>query len=74
MAVVVRTLVLDVDRPTHDRLEQAINANIGRPGGPAPGLMAHIGYPEGEGLLIADVEFYDFATALYRERRGASPA
>jgi hypothetical protein len=55
MAVVVRTMVSGVDRPTHDQLEQAINANIGRAGGPAPGLMAHVGYPDGDGLLIVEV-------------------
>lgn len=54
MAVVVRTMVNDVDRPTHDRLEQAINANIGRAGGPAPGLV-HVGHPDGDGLLIVEV-------------------
>ena len=55
MAVVVRTVVHDVDRPLHDRLEEAINTNIGRAGGPAPGLMAHIGHPDGDDLLIVEV-------------------
>jgi len=48
-------MVHDVDRPLHDRLEEAINTNIGRAGGPAPGLMAHIGHPDGDDLLIVEV-------------------
>lgn len=55
MAVVVRTVVSDVDRAMHDRLEQAIGANIGRAGGPAPGLMVHIGHPDGDSLVIVEV-------------------
>ncbi len=55
MAVIVRTLVSDVDQVTHDQLEQAIGANIERAGGPAPGLMAHIGHQDGDGLAIVEV-------------------
>ena len=51
----MRTLVDGVDQPLHDQLEQAINANIGRAGGPAPGLMAHVGHPDGDGLAIVEV-------------------
>ena len=55
MAVIVRTLVNGVDRATHDQLEQAINANIGKAGGPAPGLMVHVGHQDGDGLAIVEV-------------------
>jgi hypothetical protein len=55
VAVIVRTLVEGVDQATHDQLEQAINANIERAGGPAPGLMVHVGYPDGDGLVIVEV-------------------
>ncbi len=55
MAVVVRTVVSNVDRPTHDRLEQEIGANIARAGGPHPGLMAHVGHPDGDSLVIVEV-------------------
>jgi hypothetical protein len=55
MAVIVRTRVNGVDQSTHDQLEQAINANIGAAGGPAPGLMVHVGHPDGDGLVIAEV-------------------
>jgi hypothetical protein len=55
MAIVVRTMVDTVDRATHDRLEDAINASIGRAGGPAPGLMVHIGHPDGDGLAIVEI-------------------
>ncbi len=51
----MRTLVEGVDRATHDQLDQAINANIGRAGGPAPGFMAHVGHPDGDGLVIVEV-------------------
>jgi hypothetical protein len=55
MAVIVRTKVDGVDQATHDRLEEAINANIGASGGPAPGLMAHVGHPDDGGLVILEV-------------------
>jgi len=51
----VRTIVDGVDEATHDRLQAAIAANIDRAGGPAPGLMAHIGHPADGGLAIVEV-------------------
>ncbi len=51
----MRTVVNGVDQATHDQLEQAISANIDGAGGPAPGLMAHIGHQDGEGLAIVEV-------------------
>jgi hypothetical protein len=55
VAVIVHTVVAGVDRDTHDRLEAAIGANIERAGGPPPGLMAHVGHPDGEDLVIVEV-------------------
>lgn len=55
MAVIVRIPVHGVDRSTHDRLEQAVGANIEGAGGPPPGLMAHVAHPDGDGLVIVEV-------------------
>jgi hypothetical protein len=55
MAVVVRTKVDGADQAAHERLEQAIGANIERAGGPPPGLMAHVGHPDDDGLVIVEV-------------------
>ena len=55
MAVVVQTRVHGVDQATHDRVEQAINANVERAGGPAPGLMVHLGHPDGDGFMVVQV-------------------
>ena len=53
MAVVVRTIVNGVDdQAAHDRLDEAVNANIGRAGGPPPGHMAHSGHPSTDGDLV----------------------
>ena len=55
MAVIVRTKVAGVDQATHDQLQEAINANIGAAGGPPPGLMAHVGHPDEDGLVVLQV-------------------
>jgi hypothetical protein len=55
VAVIVRTMVEGIDQAAHDQLEQAIGANIERAGGPAPGLMVHVGHPDGDGLVIVEV-------------------
>ena len=43
------------DQDAHDRVQEAVNAGIGRMGGPPEGLMVHLGYPSGDGFVILDV-------------------
>ena len=55
MAVIVRTVIDGADQAAHDQLQEALNGNIDRAGGPPAGLMAHIGHQDDEGLAIVEV-------------------
>lgn len=55
MAIVVRTAIESGDQAAHDRLDQLVEAAIGRQGGPPDGLMVHLACPSGQGFLIIDV-------------------
>ncbi len=55
MAIVMKTQVPSADQAAHDRVQEAVNAGIGRRGGPPEGLMVHLGHPEGDGFVIVDV-------------------
>jgi hypothetical protein len=51
-------LQLSVTNATHDEFNE-LDASVGRAmtaaGGPPPGLMAHVVYPEGDGFIVAEV-------------------
>ena len=55
VAIMVRTAIEPADQDAHNRLEQAVDAAIGRQGGPPNGLMAHVAHPSGDGFLIVEV-------------------
>ena len=54
MAVIVRIAVNAALRDAHDRLGAAVEARIDEQGGPPDGLMVHLGWPEGDGFVIAE--------------------
>ena len=51
----MRALVEPADQDDHDRLQDEVEANISRLGGPPEGLMVHLGHPSGRGFLIVEV-------------------
>lgn len=55
MAIVFQAVVRPADQAAHDRVQDEVNAGIGRMGGPPDGLMVHLGYPSGDGFVIMDV-------------------
>jgi hypothetical protein len=52
VAIVARILVEAAGVEDHDRLEQAVETRF--VDGPPDGLMVHLGYPQGDHLLIVD--------------------
>ena len=51
-------LELPVSRATHDQFDE-LDARVGeamsQAGGPPPGLMSHVVYPEGDGFVVVEV-------------------
>ncbi len=54
MAVIARLSVDAAGPDDHDRLQHVIDANLAARGGPPEGLMAHLGYPSGDGFLVVE--------------------
>jgi hypothetical protein len=55
MAVLLR---VSLDRATQDQfneLEVRVGQTMMQAGGPPPGLMSHVVYPEGDGFVLAEV-------------------
>lgn len=51
-------LQLAVTRATHDQFDQLdakVGEAMGQAGGPPPGLMSHVVYPEGDGFVVAEI-------------------
>jgi hypothetical protein len=54
MAIVARILVEAVGSDDHDRLERAVEKKFATLGGPPDGLMVHLGYPDGDSLMVIE--------------------
>ncbi len=54
MAVIVRIVIDSASQDDHDRLGGAVEARLHDQGGPPDGLMVHVGWPEGDGFVIAE--------------------
>ena len=55
MAVVVRLTVSPASQDQFDVLDGRVGEAMDAAGGPPPGLMAHVVFPEGEGFVVEDV-------------------
>lgn len=55
MAVLFRLSVPFATRDQYYLLDERVEQQMKRSGGPPPGLMAHVVYPEGDGFVVADV-------------------
>lgn len=55
MAVLLRLSVSSVTRDQFNQLDAKVGQAMAEEGGPPPGLMSHVVYPEGDGLVVADV-------------------
>jgi len=55
MAIIVQTFVPRASQADADRLDLIVGAAMMQAGGPPVGLMAHVGYPSGEGFVVCNV-------------------
>lgn len=55
MAVVAQTFIPRASQDDADRLDQMVEAAMMETGGPPAGLMAHLGYPSGDGFVVCNV-------------------
>lgn len=55
MAVLLQLLVTSATRDQFDGLDAEVGRAMSDGGGPPPGLMSHVVYPEGDGFVIAEV-------------------
>lgn len=55
MAVLLQLTVTPATHEQFDQLDVRVGESMTQAGGPPTGLMSHVVYPEGEGLVIADV-------------------
>jgi hypothetical protein len=56
MAVLMQLTVTPADRDRFDELDEKLGESMaGGIGGPPPGLMSHVVYPDDGGFIVADV-------------------
>jgi hypothetical protein len=55
MAVLVLLRVSPATHEAFDELDALVGQSMSSAGGPPAGLMSHVVYPEGDGLVVADV-------------------
>jgi hypothetical protein len=55
MAVLLQLLVTSATRDQFDELDARVGQAMSEAGGPPPGLMSHVVYPEGDGFVVAEV-------------------
>lgn len=55
MAVLVTLQIPSATRDEFDALEERVGQAMATAGGPPPGLMSHVVYPEGDGFVVAEV-------------------
>jgi hypothetical protein len=55
MAVLLQFSVTSATRDQLDELDARVGQSMSEAGGPPPGLMSHVVYPEGDGFVVADV-------------------
>lgn len=55
MAVLLHLPVPSATRDQFDELDARVGQSMSEAGGPPPGLMSHVVYPDGDGFTIAEV-------------------
>jgi hypothetical protein len=55
MAVVLQLFVTSATREQFDELDARVGQAMSDEGGPPPGLMSHVVYPEGDGFVVAEI-------------------
>jgi hypothetical protein len=55
MAVLLQLTVTDATQDEFNELDALVGQAMITAGGPPPGLMSHVVYPEGDGFVIAEV-------------------
>jgi hypothetical protein len=55
MAVLLQLSVTSASRDQFDELDARVGQGMAEAGGPPPGLMSHVVYPEGDGFAVSDV-------------------
>lgn len=54
MAIVARLRVPTATAHDHDRLQHEVETRLATLGGPPDGLMVHLGYPDGDDLVLVE--------------------
>lgn len=54
MAIVVRLRVPGASQEDHDRVQEEVNARLAAAGAPPDGLFVHLGYPDGDDLVLVE--------------------
>ncbi len=54
MAVLLRLLVTSATRDQFNELDARVGQAMSDGGGPPPGLMSHVVYPEGDGFVVTE--------------------
>src|SRR5215212_11014775 len=55
MAVLLHLSVTSATRDQFNELDARVGQAMADGGGPPPGLMSHVVYPEGDGFIVAEV-------------------
>ncbi len=55
MAVLLRVWVTSATQDQFNELDARVGEAMSKSGGPPPGLMSHVVYPEGDGFVVAEV-------------------
>ena len=55
MAVLLQLAVTRATQDQFDQLDAIVGEAMMQAGGPPPGLMSHVVYPEGDGFVVAEV-------------------
>jgi hypothetical protein len=55
MAVLLELTVTPATHEQFDQFDVRVGQSMMQAGGPPPGLMSHVVYPQGEGFVVADV-------------------
>ena len=54
MAIIARIRLAGASAADHDRLEQEVATRLATLGGPPDGLMVHVGYKDGDYLVLVE--------------------
>ena len=68
MAIIARIRIASATADDHARLEQEVATRIDTLGGPPDGLMVHLGYEDGDDLVLVEAwRTEDLFHAYYRD-------